>query len=105
MLSFWPLPDEQDIRSRGESVTHVAPLPTVWRSAPEALRDLFVIGDWSIMCFAFCARLRDDPSETAEIFFYDGGEPMLLAHSFQELLQQYVQHGLAALFPKRDLTE
>jgi hypothetical protein len=101
MVSFWPLPDEQEIRSPRDSVTHVAPLPTVWRAAPETLSDYFVLGDWSIMAFVFCARLPSAPSETTEIYFYDGSEPMLLYHTLQQFLDQYVQQGLDALFPSQ----
>ena len=46
MTSFWPLPDEQDIRSPADCIAHVAPLPKVWDSAPETLSDYFVLGDY-----------------------------------------------------------
>ena len=93
MLAFWPL-----FASAGATF-HVAPLPTVWESAPVALHDLFVLGDYSIMCFVFCARMTSTPSETSEIYFYDGGQPYRIASGFGQFLHRYVEHGLDALFP------
>jgi hypothetical protein len=102
MVSFWPLPDEEDIRSPAACITHVAPLPKVWDSAPETLSDYFVLGDYSIMIFAFCARLPAAQAETTEIYYFDGTEPKLLFRTLQEFLEQYVQRGLDALFPRSD---
>ena len=101
MLAFWPLPAPAELASPGARITHVAPLPLVWSSAPETLHDLFVIGDWSIMCFAFCARITSTRSETTEIYFYDGDPPSRIAPSFGEFLQRYVEHGLDALWPHK----
>ena len=94
MLAFWPLPTLHELASPGAAMTHVAPLPTVWPSAPQSFCDLFVIGDWSIMCFAFCARIIATQSDTAEIYFYDGNPPLCIASSFTEFLHRYVEHGL-----------
>ncbi len=100
MLAFWPLPTPNDFASPDASITHVAPLPIVWSSAPETLHHLFVIGDWSIMCFAFCACISATPTDATEIYFYDGDPPRRLASSLQEFLQRYVEHGLDALWPR-----
>jgi len=100
MLAFWPLPTSADLASPDATITYVAPLPLVWSSAPETLRDLFVIGDWSIMCFAFCARITSTRSDTTEMYFYDGDQPSRIAFSLGEFLQRYVEHGLDALWPR-----
>lgn len=101
MLAFWPLPTPADLTSPDAVMTHVAPLPRVWSSAPATLHDFFVIGDWSIMCFVFCARITSTPSDTTEIYFYDGDSPTRIASSFEEFLQRYVEHGLDALWPHK----
>lgn len=99
MLALWPLPTLAALASPDATITHVAPLSLVWSSAPEHLNDLFVIGDWSIMCFAFCARMTAKRTDTTEVYFYDGGSPSLIAPSFGEFLQLYAEHGLDSLWP------
>ncbi|MBX3733486.1 MAG: SMI1/KNR4 family protein [Verrucomicrobiae bacterium] len=99
MLAFWPLPTPADLALPDATITHVAPLPLVWSSAPETLRDLFVIGDWCIMCFAFCARITSTRSDTTEIYYYNGDPPFRIASSLGEFLQRYVEHGFDAILP------
>ena len=100
MLAFWPLPTPDDLASPGTTITHVAPLRTAWPAAPETPHDLFVLGDWSIMCFVFCVRIPATQTDTSELYFYDGELLCRIASSLGEFLHRYVQHGLDALWPR-----
>ena len=99
MVSFWPLPNEQDFRAPKDCVTHVAPLPLVWRSAPDKLREFIVLGDYSMNCFVFCARLSGHTSKATEIYLYDGADPILFAQSIHDFLDKYVHLGFGVFSP------
>ena len=98
-VSFWPLPSEDEMLHNKDPVPHVSPLSKVWEPGPWP-EDLFVIGDYSILCFVFCARLNQETSSATKVYFCNGEEPVVVANSFEEFLRSYVRQGVHALLPK-----
>ena len=96
IIRFWNIPSESDILSKERAKCEVAPIPLAWPSAPERFQHLFILGDWNDMSAVFCAALGEKPWGTAEVFFYDGFEPMRLSYNFHEFVLRYIQLGAEA---------
>ena len=95
-IRFWNIPSESALQTKERAKCDVASITEAWSAASQRFQHLFILGDWNDMSAVFCAALGKKPWGTAEIFFFDGFEPIRLCYNFHEFVSRYLQIGAEA---------
>ena len=100
MMSFWPL---ESVKSVPEKLVQFAGIPDYSRVTAN-LRDpqyYFVFADWMIWSQVYAIRLTPNRNDENHIMWICGSEHCyIIANSFSELINSYLQDPESILVPK-----
>lgn len=99
MISFWPL---QSINSVPEVLSDFAGIPDYSQIGTHlsVASSYFVFADFLIWSHVYAIRLNSSPAEKSQILWLCGSEHHLIAESFSDFLQMYLENPASVLCPE-----